>query len=84
MVDLPSAQDLFKGRNFDREIIILCVETGKNRRQHDGCGPLPARVFLQSFSDSSGLHVPPEWRSKASVPANGQRLPSPSGQGYPR
>jgi hypothetical protein len=25
MADLPSAQDLFKGRHFDREIIILCV-----------------------------------------------------------
>ena len=25
MTELPSAQDLFKGRHFDREIIILCV-----------------------------------------------------------
>ena len=25
MADLPSAQDLFKGRHFDCEIIILCV-----------------------------------------------------------
>jgi transposase-like protein len=25
MADLPSAQELFKGRHFDREIIILCV-----------------------------------------------------------
>jgi transposase-like protein len=25
MADLPSAQDLFTGRHFDREIIILCV-----------------------------------------------------------
>jgi hypothetical protein len=25
MAELPSAQELFKGRHFDREIIILCV-----------------------------------------------------------
>src|SRR5499427_1446912 len=25
MAELPSAQDLFKGRHFDRDIIILCV-----------------------------------------------------------
>ena len=25
MADLPSAQELFKGRHIDREIIILCV-----------------------------------------------------------
>ena len=25
MAELPSAQELFKGRHFDREIIVLCV-----------------------------------------------------------
>jgi transposase-like protein len=25
MTELPSAQELFKGRHFDQEIIVLCV-----------------------------------------------------------
>src|SRR5690242_10850369 len=33
MIEPGSAQDLFKGRPFDHEVIFLCVETGANRRQ---------------------------------------------------
>ena len=55
------------------------METSKNRRQPTVVGLFRLDTF-PAFLGSSDPQVLPEGRSKAAVPANGQALPTPSGQ----